>query len=390
MNTTIRHMALSLSFFIPSWPLPIWMIVITLLLGLIGGLGTEDLIRQFNNGFGWALGEFVLILLPSFILAAALQQRKIGAAQGVAVGVAPLVGAGMVCPDTAYAALSPIAGARRLDVAFGAYAGFKLLFPAGPLIVATGLGISDPSLFIYALGLMLPVWAVGVFWARVRSVTKEPHFTNSPEGGSVLAIVFALSPFLLLAFLLMLGWICNFSGYRYLDFITQPKGALIIAAIFALLGLSRESCRQCLDSAIRRTSSLLLLLGVASAFGAILTAVIPVQSILPSGSGLSSVIGFFVLSMFFKLIQGSSMATFAAITPIAAPLLSSMEVSPTAVILAICMGSFVAILPNDSFYWLVRNDILTKSSEARLLATLSIGTLLQASVGLAIILLAIA
>ncbi|HJP20794.1 MAG TPA: hypothetical protein QF861_04455, partial [Alphaproteobacteria bacterium] len=60
---------------IPSWPLVIWMIAAALALALAGGLGAPEMIRVFNAGWGRALGEFALILLPSFTLAAALARH---------------------------------------------------------------------------------------------------------------------------------------------------------------------------------------------------------------------------------------------------------------------------------------------------------------------------
>lgn len=171
MNVTRRE----LWFFVPNWPPVVWMIAAALVLGLSNGLGAPELVRVFNAGWGRALGEFALILLPSFALAAALMRHNVGAASGLVVAASPFAGAGMVCPDTAYAALSPVAGQRRLSVAFGSYAGFKLLYPAGPLIVATGLGAQDSSLMIFGLALLIPVWGVGVWWANRAGKIVRPE-----------------------------------------------------------------------------------------------------------------------------------------------------------------------------------------------------------------------
>ena len=159
---------------VPDLPIVVWMVAAALALGLAGGLGADDLVGTFNAGFGRALGEFALILLPSFVLAACLSRANVASAGAgrVAAAAAPVAGAGMICPNTAYAALSPAAGRRKLDVAFGAYAGFKLLYPAGPLIVATGLGAMGADglgaeLALMGAALTLPVWAAGVLWGRM-------------------------------------------------------------------------------------------------------------------------------------------------------------------------------------------------------------------------------
>lgn len=83
------------------------------------------------------------------------------------MGLAPFAGAATICPDTGYAALSPMTRRQKISLALGAYAGFKLLFPAGPLIVATSLGVADSQLLLYCVLVFLPVWAAGLAYGRV-------------------------------------------------------------------------------------------------------------------------------------------------------------------------------------------------------------------------------
>lgn len=377
--------------YLPDLPLVIWMVLLTLLLGLMGGLPAEDLIAGFNQGFGRALGEFALILLPSFTLAAALSRQNLGsdAAGWTAALASPIAGAGMICPDTAYAALSPAAGRYKLDLAFGAYAGFKLLYPAGPLIVAAGLGIGatqvEPVLLLaIGVGLTLPVWLVGVLWGRWMAGEGAVSQTGQSISSGNLLLSFA--PFALMAGLLVLGGIVGKTGIGALDFLLMPKGALLVAALLSLLQVTSDQRRDCLDSAVRRTGSLLLVIGAASAFGSVLTGMVALDQIVPAGSGLLTLLALFALTILFKLAQGSSMATFAAIAPVAAPIVAASGVNPIAAIFAICLGSFVAILPNDSYYWLVRRDALADAKEGRVIWILSGGAILQAAIGMVLLL----
>jgi GntP family gluconate:H+ symporter len=294
-----------------------------------------------------------------------------------------------VCPDTAYAALSPIAGRQKLAVALGAYAGFKLLFPAGPLIVATGLGLGQGQLLWYGLLVFLPVWGVGVWWAwqmggnaAAGSDGAAPLATN--EGTSGMGRLMA--PFVFMALLLAVGmvWESRNAGLLYL---TQPKGALMAAALLAWWMVPPEERRECLEAALRRTGSLLLVIGMASAFGAVLLGTGVLDGWVLAGDGWRGVLSLFVLTAVFKVIQGSSMATFAAVTPVAAAFMANSPLPMEAAVLAICAGSFVSILPNDSFYWLVRRDALVSASEWRSLTTLAVGALLQALTALAMVVL---
>lgn len=381
--------------YIPNLPLLIWMVVLTLFLGLIAGLSTHDIINQYNIGFGRALGEFALILLPSFTLAAALAQQNIvsNAAGRATALVSPVAGAGMLCPDTAYAALSPAAGRYTLDTAFGAYTGFKLLYPAGPLIVAAGLGITQEveptTVLLCGVLLTLPVWAAGVIWGRV--FIKDERIMQSPKNlTDKNQILKAFTPFLVLAILLILGGVVGRTDIGIVDFILTPKGALIIAAIFALQQVSAEKRRECLDSAIRRTGSLLLIIGAASAFGTMLTGLVTFDNVIPQGKEEFTLISLFIMTVIFKLVQGSSMATFAAIGPIASPIVLASGANPIAAVFAICLGSFVAILPNDSYYWLVRRSALNNiQSESHVISILAGGAAMQAMIGMTFLIITV-
>lgn len=377
--------------YMPDLPLVVWMVLLTLLLGLAGGLPAHDLVAGFNLGFGRALGEFALILLPSFTLAAVLSRQQLSsdAAGRTAALASPIAGAGMICPDTAYAALSPAAGRYKLDLTFGAYAGFKLLYPAGPLIVAAGLGIGamqvEPVLLLaIGAGLALPVWLAGVLWARW--MVGEQALSQTEQSISSGNLFQSFAPFALMAGLLVLGGVVGQADIGALDFLLIPKGALLAAALLSLLQVAPDQRRDCLDSAVRRTGSLLLVIGAASAFGSVLTGMVALDRIVPTGSGLLTLLALFALTILFKLAQGSSMATFAAIAPVAAPIVAASGVNPIAAIFAICLGSFVAILPNDSYYWLVRRDALTEQEEVRAIWVLAGGTTLQAAIGMMLLL----
>ncbi len=383
---------------LPDLPLVIWMVLLTLVLGLSAGLGTSEIVRQFNTGFGRALGEFALILLPSFTLAAAMSRQSIAsnAADRLVAIASPVAGAGMVCPDTAYAALSPAADHYKMATAFGAYAGFKLLYPAGPLIVAAGLGISgatrvEPAiLLLCGVLLTLPVWAAGVIWGRfvIKANEKQIETESAADNGRMLA---AFAPFLLMAGLLVLGGVVEPTGIGALDFLFLPKGALIAAAFLALSQTAADERRACLDSAVRRTGSLLLVIGAASAFGEVLTGMVTLDNVMPQSDGALTLIALFALTVVFKLAQGSSMATFAAIAPVAAPIVVASGVNEIAAVFAICLGSFIAILPNDSYYWLVRRDALAaEQSEGRAIGILAGGAVVQALVGMAVLLAVVA
>ena len=387
MNSLAMNTTRLLSLVIPKWPLLIWLVAIALLMGLASGLNAGELIRQFDASFSRSLGEFALILLPSFVLAAAMSRQNLDAVSGITVGVSPFAGAGMICASTAYAALAPAAGMRRLDVAFGVHAGFKLLYPAGPLIVATGLGVEADSLLVFGFILLIPVWFAGTLWIRLyRKTDTKPGIPETPQ--SLQSMVSTFSPFLLLAGLIIVGALRSFPNTVLLEFITQPKGALMLAASLALLRVTRGDRRECIDTAILQTGELILIIGIAGAFGGMLTQLVPLSSLMPAQSGLVGIISLFLLAVMFKLAQGGSMTVFVTVAPVAASIVQGMDISPVVAVYSICLGTFVAILPNDSFYWLVRRDALIDHTDARAVAILAGGAALQALIGLTILIVA--
>ncbi|MCR6628975.1 MAG: hypothetical protein NVV74_02370 [Magnetospirillum sp.] len=158
--------------------------------------------------------------------------------------------------------------------------------------------------------------------------------------------------------LLLIGSVTDLSAFPGRISSPAPKGALIIAAALALFDTQPQSRRECLDAAMRRTASLLLVIGAASAFGTMLSNTLPLKQMLaPLASSVGMLVVLFAVTMVFKLIHGASTATFATVTPVLAPLMAGADISPVAAVFAICLGSF-AILPTDSFYWLVRSDAL--------------------------------
>ncbi|KIM00429.1 High-affinity gluconate transporter GntT [Paramagnetospirillum magnetotacticum MS-1] len=373
----------------PRWsglnlPQPVWLVLLALVIGLASGLNGVEVVRAFSSGFGRILGDFALILLPSFVLAACMARQQLNGADRIAATISPITAAGMVCPDTAYATLASVAERRKLSVAFGSQAGYRLLFPAGPLIVATGLGVNSSSLFVVGLLLIGPVWLAGEVWARYR--TAKPLEADGMVGGGLSwSSICPLAPLAVLGGLLLVGSVGDFSALPVVGFLTRPKGALIIAAAVALMETRPEGRRECLDAAMRRTAGLLLVIGAASAFGSMLSNALPLKQMLqPMIASIGVLLVLFIATMIFKLVYGAATATFATVTPILAPLVVGSGISPEAAVFAICLGSF-AILPTDSFYWLVRSDALVKDAESSALATMVGGAALQAATGLAVL-----
>lgn len=373
-----------------SLPFPIFMIVLTVALGLIGGLGNSEIVSVLITGYGNNLGYFCIVLLSAFYLAAWLSHGQDLYLGKAGVVMSPLMGAGMVCPDTAYAALSPLAGRYRTAIAVGSYSGFKLLIPAGPLIIGLGVGanVEDHRLIVLGLILMVTTFVAGMIWLRLVADHSDAVEASASEGkdfqwASSSRLLFPLA---LLFALLFIGYFGKLSAVPVIGFFTAPAGALLISAIVAYLLTKQENRKPMLDSTIRRTANLLFIIGCASALGHMLARVVPASYAVEIVTGVKSaslmLIGLFSVAAIFKIINGSSLATFSALPPILAPVLANTGIDLIPVVYAICLGSFVAILPNDSFYWLVRNDAFANGSTINYVKTITGASIFQALVGL--------
>jgi GntP family gluconate:H+ symporter len=375
-RSTMRHL-------LPDLPLVVWMILLTLLIGLLTSKDASALINDFNSGYGASIGDFALILIPSFVLAAAIEQRSISMPPMVSVGAAPFAAAAMVCPDTAYAALSPMCRNKKLSMAFGAFAGFKLLFPAGPLIVATSLDADPTIVLMLCVLVFVPVWGIGLLFGHLVERRLGLEQTSPSVSGSLRqGANWVLLPFAVLAVLLVAGVAFDFGFNVWLDFVTTAKGALLVSATVAIAMIPYGDRRNTVDKGVRRAAGLLIIIGTASAFSHILTQVAPIDAIFAGRTGIFAILSVFLLTAVFKLLQGSSMSTFAAVGPVAAPIVAASGASPAVSVMAICLGSLIAILPNDSFYWLVRQDAMPAQPEFVAISTLTAGSVLQALTGL--------
>lgn len=367
-------------------PFSLSMILITVLLGLASGLSARETIGVFNDGFGDVLGEIALVLLPSFVLASAITHGGMQtSAAWLANGVAPFAGAAMLCPDTAYAALAPVSGRRKLSTLFGVYAGFKLLVPAGPALVASMLGGLSSTLIAWGAAACLLSWAVGVAFARRYEAADTHEATEA--AGAIPAAVFA--PFLLLLALIILGSVIGAVGLSappFIAYLLDPKGALLMAAILALAFVRADQRADVIEKGVRRTTPLLLMIGAASALGAMMAATLPFAAIAQAlaSTGLAT-LALFLLAAALKLSKGSSMATFAGAGGIVAALLPGLGLSAEAATLALCAGAFVAIAPNDSLFWLARDDIFAGKDTGRAARILATGSTLQGLSALAVV-----
>lgn len=182
--------------------------VVAISVGLVSGIEPGELIELVIQGFSRMLGYIAIITLSACIIGEVFEKtgaivtisesilRLLGRSRStLALGVAgSLVAVPVMCNDTAFIILSPIAQALgsmgtahyaviSLALAAGAYTSFKLIFPAAPLFPATMFGADVPRVVLLGFLTSLPVFAVGILWARItgRGVQAAARHSSSRE-----------------------------------------------------------------------------------------------------------------------------------------------------------------------------------------------------------------
>ena len=370
-----------------SWPMPVILMTAAVALALLRGEAPLEVLSAGADAFASSASGFLFILLPSFVLAAFLAretQPVFGAKAGALLS--PVCAAAMVCPDTGYAVLSPGGGTGKLPLAFGSYAGFKLLAPAGPLIVATALGVPATwELFAGAFALAVVAVAAGSSWA---AVWQQAPSTRTPRtAGGARLLHWAPMGVLLLA---LIAGLSSPPGHPVALVLGSPAIALCLAAVAALLIADRGARAEYVERSVSRTSRLLFMIGAAGMLGSQASAWIdPSHFVSLAGGKLAAILVIYLVAAIVKTAQGSSMVTFATVSALLAGSITQLPISPTSAVLAICAGSFAVLLPNDSFYWLVRTDALKDWSEKKAMLVLSAGSAMQSLATLGVLLLAV-
>jgi len=346
------------------------------------------------QGFGNVLGYIAIITLSACIIGQILS--KTGATLAfsnsilhfvgrsrtpLAVGLAGyLLAVPVVCCDTAFIMLSPVAsslaggsgfppGLLAMALAVGAYTSFKLVFPACPLFPATMFGADFGMVLVLGLLVSIPTFIVGMLWAYRASgiaggqMSEQPYeelkkYARLPSALASYAVI--LTPIALIVIKSLLD------GFRpesdivrvVFDFVGHPAIALPIGvalSFFLARGASMGEINGWVGEGIGRAASILAIVGAGGALGSVLQGV-EIGTYLGRAIvslGVPGVLVIFLVAAAIKTGQGSSMVTMVTAPSIILPILPSLGVSPVLASLAVCAGAMISVHANDSYFWVV-------------------------------------
>ena len=388
------------------------LVVVAVVVGLVCGIPTEDVISTVKSGFGNILASIGIVILAGTIIGTILE--KTGAALTMANSILKVVGKDKsvltmgltgyvtgipVFCDSGFVILSPIsrALASQSNVSLavmatalsgGLYATHCLVPPTpGPIAMAGTLEADLGLTILVGLLISIPVTLVAILYAKkVASkidIPANPEYTVEElqlKYGKLPGTLHSFSPILLPIILIALKSIGDFPSAPFgsgpvkmiVSFVGNPVIALILGVFLAMTLIpksEKENTLKWITEGVTNSAGILAITGAGGSFGAILQQ-LPIADAL-SGSMLGLGIGVvlpFVIAELLKTAMGASTVAMITTSAMIAPMMGALGfTSPIAkvlVIMAIGAGSMTVSHANDSYFWVVSqfSDMDTKAA----------------------------
>jgi GntP family gluconate:H+ symporter len=375
--------------------------VIAIAVGLLCGMGGEEVINTVKDGFGSILGSIGIVILAGTIIGTILE--KTGAALTMANSILKLVGKDKtaltmaatgyvtgipVFCDSGFVILSPISRALAAQsgkslavtataLSAGLYATHCLVPPTpGPIAMAGTLGANLGLTIGIGLIISIPAVIAGLLYAtKVASKIDIPaneEFSVAElqkKYGKLPSALHSFSPILIPIILIALKSIADFPSHpfgkgsfaSFITFIGNPVVALILGIIVAMTLIPKSEKSHTLEwvtIGVTNSAGILAITGAGGAFGAILKS-LPIAEFL-SASLLHLSLGVFlpfIIAALLKTAMGASTVAMIVTSAMVAPLMATMgfdsEIAKVLVIMAIGAGSMTVSHANDSYFWVV-------------------------------------
>lgn len=388
------------------------MLLISVIVGLACGLGTEQLISTVKSGFGNIMGSIGIVILCGTIIGTILE--KTGAALTMANSILKLVGkkrsvltmaitgyiTGIpVFCDSGFVILSPIARAladqSNISLAVmatalsgGLYATHCLVPPTPGPIAMAGTLEADLGLTIL-VGLLISIPATISAYVYARKVAGKVDIPANPECtveqllekyGHLPGALHSFAPILLPIILIALKSIADFPAAPFgsgvlknaISFIGNPVIALVLGVFLAMTLIpeaERKNTLKWVTEGVTNSAGILAITGAGGSFGAVIQQ-LPIADALSSsllGLGVGVLLPFLIAAL-LKCAMGASTVAMITTSAMMAPLMASMgftsPLAKTLVIMAIGAGSMTVSHANDSYFWVVSQFSDMNTSQA--------------------------
>lgn len=417
------------------------LIIAAVIIGIVGGLGSNDTVKAITDGFGGTLGSIGIIIGFGIMMGQMFELS--GAAERMARTFLKLFGKGReelalaitgflvsipIFCDSGFVILSPLAKALSrktkksiaslsIALAGGLVITHSLIPPTpGPLAVAGTFGVDVGKFILLGIVIAFPMAIATMAYGKYvgkkiyqlpsetgdgwdRPPYQEPIYDIvSDEGNSEIPSAFlAFLPIVLPIILILFNTVLTALGHEaglagVLVFLGKPIIAVGIGLIIAIYTLGRNMDRKTaineLEESMRSAGVIILVTGGGGALGQVLK-VAGVGEYIAQGvaaTAIPVILLPFIIATMVRFVQGSGTVAMITAAGITAPIVEAAGGNMLLGAFAACVGSLFFSYFNDSFYWVVnRLSGITETKEQ--IQVWSVATTIAWGVGLVMILI---
>ncbi len=389
-----------LLFLIAHWKWHVFfaLLIPLILFGIVPGIKQNNFIAAFESGFGKTLGSIGVVIVLGSIIAEALKHT--GAIQVITKSMINLVGTKRmplaltltgyilgiaIFSDVAYVILNPLvhSAAHIMKVSMGVMAtglvGAIQLTHAivpptpGPLAAAALVGADIGKTIIYGSisclmgSLSCWIWGQYIAGPRISTPPSDEYIQDGIFGDENRKLPGTLSSYAPIAIPLILISAQSVSKLFLAEdniirlifgYIGWPVVALAIGVWLAYQNITQKEDKdkaknKWVEDGLRTSAMILVVTGLGGSLSEILKATPAVSTI---GSffaehGLPSIFLPFILGIIGNMITGSTTVGVITTASLVAPMLSILNLSPEAAMLAGASGSVIFKYVNSSYFW---------------------------------------
>lgn len=384
-------------------------LLVSLALGLIGGIGLDSIAGVIGSGFSGTFTSIGIVIIFGAMIGSFLEAT--GAALTLADIVVGIVGknhpelaieimgwvvAIPVFCDSGFVVLNPIrkalvkktgvsSVAMTMCLAAGLYTAHVFIPPTpGPIAAANTLGVGNNLLLVMGLGALVSIPALigAYFFAKFmgKKIKSADELSNEEivqtyeelvaSYGKLPSKFLSLAPIIIPIILMALSSIADVAGFggallSICKFLGTPIVALAVGVVFGIILLKSSNMMDKLykltDDTLKTVGPILFVTAAGSVLGKVISSTSLVTFITDNANVLQSVGIFFpfLIAAILKSAQGSSTVAITTTAGIMAPLLEPLGMNTPVMavlcVMAIGAGSMTVSHANDSYFWVVTN-----------------------------------
>lgn len=408
------------------------LVVASLYLGLAGGVGFPGTVEAITKGFGNIMTSVGLLIGFGVLIGALLHTTgaftkmvtallRLFGPQRIPFGLALALGTifPSIYVDVQVVLAAPVArqAARHMGrnglglmagaLGIGIFSGYVFVVPGLSAISIAGLmSIPLGTYLLYGIiiGPFTAFLTVLIFrlmlrfgwWnpdtdeddAEALREVEERELAAAQDLSGTPPLALSLLPILVPLVMIAFGAFAELFGFtnQFIDFLGNANVALFVGLLMAYVlarrTVGQDATQEAFSDGLHTTGEILLVTGIGGSLGAVIKATGLAKvlgDMFGTDSGSSAVVvillAWFVAAVLHLAIGSVSVAAITG-AGIIAPLMTSIEVAPVAVGLAIAAGALFALHVNSNFFWMFKSllGLTTKGSLKTMTTVTTIGS----------------